>query len=131
MTPCLDLVVEAPKSRPHAPAGDRHRHSRDWTLIEGPCADTQAQADAAASSREVALHDRESEVLMKEAIASDERASSSQPSPPKSTPALVQYGPETHTIEVSASHMLLALVLAFCLAGPLAWAFVRYWLFAL
>jgi len=34
-------------------------------------------------------------------------------------------------MNISGNHMLLALAIALCLAGPLAWAFVRYWLFAL
>jgi hypothetical protein len=33
-------------------------------------------------------------------------------------------------LNVSVSHLLAALVVAFCLAGTLIWLFVRYWLFA-
>jgi hypothetical protein len=34
-------------------------------------------------------------------------------------------------MNITAGHVLLALAIALCLAGPLAWAFVKYWLFAL
>jgi hypothetical protein len=34
-------------------------------------------------------------------------------------------------IKVSGIQVLLALVAALCLAGPLVWVFVRYWLFRL
>jgi hypothetical protein len=54
----------------------------------------------------------------------------SRPSLPKSTPVFAQHEPGTPVMNITPSHMLLALALAFCLAGPLAWAFVRYWLFA-
>jgi hypothetical protein len=67
---------------------------------------------------------------MKQARVSDERAGNSLSSPLKSTPVLVQDGLETTAIDITAGHVLLALALAVCLAGPLAWAFVRYWLFA-
>ena len=55
----------------------------------------------------------------------------SRPSHPNSTPVLVHHEPGTPVINITGTHMLLALAVAFCLAGPLAWAFVRYWLFAL
>jgi hypothetical protein len=75
MTPCPDLVLDPPKSRPEA--------------------------------------------------------SYLRPSAPKSAPVLVQHEPATPVMNITGSHMLLALAIALCLAGPLAWAFVRYWLFAL
>jgi hypothetical protein len=50
---------------------------------------------------------------------------------PGPAPVLVRQEPGTPEMNITGSHMLLALALAFCLAGPLAWAFVRYWLFAL
>ena len=58
-------------------------------------------------------------------------ASYSRPNPPKSAPVLVQHEPETPVMNITGIHMLLALAFALCLAGPLAWAFVMYWLFAL
>jgi len=33
-------------------------------------------------------------------------------------------------INISVTHLLAALVVAFCLAGTLIWLLVRYWLFA-
>jgi hypothetical protein len=75
MTPCADLVVDAPKSGPDA------RYS--------------------------------------------------PPSPPKSSPVLVQHEPGAPAMNITGGHMVLVLALALCLAGPLAWAFVKYWLFAL
>jgi hypothetical protein len=55
----------------------------------------------------------------------------SRPRLPKSTPVLVQHEPGTPAMNITGGHMLLALAIALCLAGPLAWAFVKYWLFAL
>jgi hypothetical protein len=34
-------------------------------------------------------------------------------------------------MNISGNQVLVALAIAFCLAGPILWAFVRYWLFAL
>jgi hypothetical protein len=36
----------------------------------------------------------------------------------------------TAGINISGGQMLAGLVLTLCLAGPLLWGFVRYWLFA-
>lgn len=130
MTPCLDLVADEPKSRTNTPSFDPRGYSRGSALTEGPRANIQIQANAAAGSQEVTVSNGNSEVAMKQAIVSDERAGNSLSSPLKSTPALVQNGLETSTIDITAGHVLLALALAVCLAGPLAWAFVRYWLFA-
>jgi len=131
MTCSAGLVADAPESRREAPPFERHKYSRGLALREGPCVDSQAQVGASAGPRKVALHARESEAAMKEAVLSDEPARYSRPSPPKSTPVPVQHGPKTLEMNITGNHMLLALVIAFCLAGPLAWAFVRYWLFAL
>jgi hypothetical protein len=35
-----------------------------------------------------------------------------------------------HEINISGNHVLMMLASAFCLGGPLVWAFVRYWVFA-
>lgn len=83
MTPCPDVVSEAPKLHPNASRFDHHRTDH------------------------------------------------SSPSPSQSTPVLVELGPEVPEMNITGNHVLLALTLAVCLAGPLAWAFVRYWLFAL
>ena len=37
----------------------------------------------------------------------------------------------TRKVNISGTQVLLAMVASLCLAGPLAWMFVRYWLFAL
>jgi hypothetical protein len=58
-------------------------------------------------------------------------ARSSNPVPSESTPALVQPISAAQQIDITGGDMLLALAVALCLAGPFAWAFVRYWLFAL
>jgi hypothetical protein len=34
-------------------------------------------------------------------------------------------------VNISGTQVLIAMVAGLCLAGPLAWMFVRYWLFAL
>jgi hypothetical protein len=64
---------------------------------------------------------------------SDEEADNSQRSLPKSTPVPVlgQRGIAMGEINISANQVLVALAAGFCLMGPLVWAFVRYWLFAL
>jgi len=62
---------------------------------------------------------------------SDEEADNSQRSLPKSTSVLGQRGIATGEINISANQVLVALAAGFCLMGPLVWAFVRYWLFAL
>jgi hypothetical protein len=62
---------------------------------------------------------------------SDEGLGNSQRGFPKSTPALGQLGITTGEINISANQVLVALAAGFCLMGPLVWAFVRYWLFAL
>ena len=130
MTPCLDLVADGPKSRPNTPPFDPRRYSRGSALREGPRANIQIQANAAVGSREVTVSNGNSEVAMKQTKVSDEWAGNSLSSPLESTSVLVQDGLETATIDINAGHVLLALALAVCLAGPLAWAFVRYWLFA-
>jgi hypothetical protein len=43
---------------------------------------------------------------------------------------LAQYRAATHEINISGNQLLVALAAGFSLAGPLLWAFVRYWLFA-
>jgi hypothetical protein len=130
MTPCLDLVADGPKARPNTPSFDPRRYSRGSALTEGLRANIQIQANAATGSREVAVSNGNSEVAMKQTKVRDERAGNSLSSPLKPTSRLVQDGLETTTIDINAGRVLLALAFAVCLAGPLAWAFVRYWLFA-
>lgn len=86
--------------------------------------------DALARRGEVALNDMQSEPAMKQAIVSDERDNSRRILP-KSKAVFVHHGPAKREMNISGDQMLVTLAIAFCLAGPLVWAFVRYWLFAL
>jgi hypothetical protein len=132
MTPCPDLVAEAPRFRPDVLPFEWGRLSRDRALRGGPCADTQTHdAHASTGPQDAAFDGRETGTATRQAIVSDGRAGSSRPSLLESTPVFVQPSPEAPEMNITGNHMLLALALAFCLAGPLAWAFVRYWLFAL
>jgi hypothetical protein len=130
MTPCLDLVADEQKSRPNTPSFDPRPYSRVSALREVPRANIQIQANTAPGSQEVTAGRGNSEVAMEQTKVTDEWAGNSLSSPMKSTHVLVQDGLETTAIDITAGKMLLALALAVCLAGPLAWAFVRYWLFA-
>jgi len=94
------------------------------------CLETQTQVDASARLGEVALNDRESEAAMNQAIVSDERDNLRR-SRLKSTPVFVHHGSALSEMNISGNQVLVALAIAFCLAGPILWAFVRYWLFAL
>jgi len=94
-----------------------------------PCLETQTQVDASARLGEVALNDRESEAAMNQAIVSDERDNLRR-SRLKSTPVFVHHRYALREMNISGNQVLVALAIAFCLAGPILWAFVRYWLFA-
>jgi hypothetical protein len=37
----------------------------------------------------------------------------------------------TRKVDISGTQVFLAMATGLCLAGPLAWMFLRYWLFAL
>jgi hypothetical protein len=50
--------------------------------------------------------------------------------PLKSTSTFAQRG-VTPELNISGSHVLVVLATSICLAGPLVWACVKYWLFAL
>lgn len=130
MSPCLDLVADGANSRPNTPPFDPRRYSRGSALTEARRANLQIQAHAATGSPEVTASSENSEVAMKHTKVRDEWAGNSLSSPLESTPVLVQDGLEATAIDITAGHVLLALALAVCLAGPLAWALVRYWLFA-
>ena len=94
------------------------------------CVSTRTKVDALARLGEVALNDMPSEPAMKQATVSDERDNSRRLLL-KSKPVFVHHGPAKREMNISGNQMLVALAIAFCLAGPLVWAFVRYWLFAL
>jgi hypothetical protein len=36
----------------------------------------------------------------------------------------------TRELNISATHVLMAIATGLCLMGPLVWTFIRYWLFA-
>ena len=61
---------------------------------------------------------------------SDEREDNSRRNLLESTLVFARLGGSTREINISGNHVLMALAVAFCLAGPIVWAFVRYWLFA-
>ncbi len=50
--------------------------------------------------------------------------------PPKSTSMSAQRR-VTPELNISGSHVLVVLAASICLAGPLVWTCVKYWLFAL
>ena len=50
--------------------------------------------------------------------------------PPKSTSMSAQRR-VTPELDISGSHVLVMLAASICLAGPLVWVCVKYWLFAL
>src|SRR6266403_3398320 len=106
----------------------RYLHRREGERSTVPR--TQTQVDAPARLGEVALNDRESEAAMNQATVSDERDHLRR-SPLKSTPVFVHHGSALREMNISGNQVLVALAIAFCLAGPILWAFVRYWLFAL
>jgi hypothetical protein len=62
---------------------------------------------------------------------SNERVANSRWSLSESTPVFGQPGGATDEINISGNQVLVALAAGFCFMGPLLWAFVRYWLFAL
>lgn len=62
---------------------------------------------------------------------SGERAGNSRRNLSESAPVFGPVGAATDEINISANQVLVALAAAFCLMGPLVWALVRYWLFAL
>ena len=49
---------------------------------------------------------------------------------PRPNGELAQHRGATREINISGTQVLVALAGAFSLAGPLLWAFVKYWLFA-
>jgi hypothetical protein len=109
---------------------DRPGYSHDWALREGQCVDAQTQAHVSTGLREAAVSDREFAAAMKQAAVSGGLTNDLRRSLPKSTLVFAQHGSATREINISGNQVLLALAAAFCLAGPLLWAFVRYWLFA-
>jgi hypothetical protein len=109
---------------------DRPGYSHDWTLREGQCVDAQTQAHGSTGLREAAVSDRGFAAPMKQEAVSDGLTNNSRRGLPKSTLVFAQHDSATREITISGNQVLLALAAAFCLAGPLLWAFVRYWLFA-
>jgi len=67
---------------------------------------------------------------MKEITVSDQRADTLPRSLLESARVFTDHGGATREINISGNQALVGLAVAFCLAGPLLWTFVRYWLFA-
>jgi hypothetical protein len=76
------------------------------------------------------LNEREFEVAMDKITVSGKRADALRRSLLESARVFADHDSATREINVSGNHALVALAATFCLAGPLLWAFVRYWLFA-
>jgi len=68
--------------------------------------------------------------LSSEMTGSDQQADTLPRSLLESARVFADHGGATREINISGNQALVGLALAFCLAGPLLWAFVRYWLFA-
>jgi len=82
-----------------------------------------------ASSRPDVMGDRESATLVRQTTGNAGHADN-LPVSVKPTPMITAHGATMPEINISVSHLLAALVVAFCLAGTLIWLLVRYWLFA-
>jgi hypothetical protein len=78
----------------------------------------------------VALDDEKFERAMKQATVRNEHAGNSSRGLPGPKGEFAQHHVATVEINISGSQVLVALIAAFSLAGPLLWTFVRYWLFA-
>jgi hypothetical protein len=61
----------------------------------------------------------------------DERVGNSRRNLSEPTSVFGQPGRATDEISISGNQVLVALAAGFFLMGPLVWAFVKYWLFAL
>jgi hypothetical protein len=92
-----------------------------------PCSNLVAQ---------VAVDDAQFERSKKRATVREERPDDprrsliSRPNVPRPNGELAQHRGATREINISGTQVLVALAGAFSLAGPLLWAFVKYWLFA-
>jgi hypothetical protein len=82
-----------------------------------------------ASSSPDAMGDREWATLARQ-TAGDAGPADDLPVSVKPAPMITAHDATMPEINISVSHLLAALVVAFCLAGTLVWLFVRYWLFA-
>ena len=78
-------------------------------------------------SRPNDLKERRSEAIEKRAGGNGEPVDKL---PMNVEPAPLVAGTTRHEIDISGGQLIVALVVGFCLAGPLVWSFVRYWLFA-
>lgn len=84
---------------------------------------------ACASSRPDAMGDRESATLLRQ-TAGNAGPTDNLPASVKPIPVITARDAKMPEINISVSHLLAALVVAFCLAGTVVWLFVRHWLFA-
>jgi len=75
------------------------------------------------------LKNRESVTIVRQAWGNAGPAGKS-PVSLKRTPVVAGHGTTRPEINISGNQLLVAFVVACCLAGPLVWSFMRYWLFA-
>jgi hypothetical protein len=75
------------------------------------------------------LNDRQSGTILTQAPRNAERAGNLLANL-KPTLAVAKHDTTRPEINISGNQLLVAFVVAFCLAGPLVWLFVRYWVFA-
>ena len=82
-----------------------------------------------AGSRSNDMKGRRSEAIEKRAGGNGQPVDKLQVNP-ESSPLVAERGATKPEISISGGQLIVAFVVAFCLAGPLVWSFVRYWLFA-
>jgi hypothetical protein len=130
MTRCLGFVASVSKTWCNGRSYDRYGRTFSRLAERSAVRGCQCQVDSEVALREVALNDREFEAAMKEITVSDQRADTLPRSLLESARVFTDHGGATREINISGNQALVGLAVAFCLAGPLLWAFVRYWLFA-
>ncbi len=130
MTRCLGFVASVSKTWCNGRSYDRYGRTFSRLAERSAVRGCQCQVDSEVALRDVALNDREFEAAMKEITVSDQQADTLPRSLLESARVFADHGGATREINISGNQALVGLALAFCLAGPLLWAFVRYWLFA-
>ena len=76
-----------------------------------------------------ARNDKEFGAIIKQVTANAE-PSADLPKSLEPTLVIAEHGVTRREINISGSQLLVALVVGFCLVGPLVWSLVKYWLFA-
>ena len=75
------------------------------------------------------LNDKKFGTISKQATGRSKPAAN-LPKSLEPTPIVAEHGAMRREINISGNQLLVACLVAFCLAGTLVWSFVRYWLFA-